>query len=51
MVGRAAYDHPWPLLCDADRQIFGEPNNPALDRRQVVHAAVFVSAEFPVPVF
>jgi tRNA-dihydrouridine synthase A len=34
MIGRAAYNDPWGVLGDADRAIFGEPTNPAANRRQ-----------------
>eukprot|EP00930_Biecheleria_cincta_P048867 TRINITY_DN34124_c0_g1_i1.p1 TRINITY_DN34124_c0_g1~~TRINITY_DN34124_c0_g1_i1.p1 ORF type:complete len:416 (-),score=101.53 TRINITY_DN34124_c0_g1_i1:48-1295(-) len=34
MVGRAAYNHPWLLLAEADKELFGS-DNPGLSRQQV----------------
>jgi hypothetical protein len=38
MIGRAAFNSPWLCLGDADRAVFGEPENPASSRRQVLAA-------------
>ena len=35
MVGRAAYQRPWELLADADRQLHGDPN-PCKSRRDLL---------------
>lgn len=35
MIGRAAYNHPWGCLADADVAVFGADRNAALSRRQV----------------
>ncbi|GIL92753.1 hypothetical protein Vretimale_11743 [Volvox reticuliferus] len=36
MIGRAAYNDPWGCLADADRAVYGEPDNPAPSRRWVI---------------
>ena len=35
MIGRAAYNDPWGCLSDADRAVFGEPENAVRTRREV----------------
>lgn len=38
MIGRGAYNDPWGCLSDADRAVFGEAQNAAQSRRQVLKA-------------
>lgn len=35
MIGRAAYNHPWGCLADADIAVFGAETNAATSRREV----------------
>lgn len=40
MIGRAAYNHPWACLADADVAVFGAAENAATSRREVPHGSL-----------
>lgn len=49
MIGRAAYNHPWACLADADIAVFGAETNAATSRREVCTSPLWPFSSCHVP--